>query len=355
MPTRRNVLSLGCALSATALLKNVAFAEVPTTQQSDSATDPMSFVNPEFRPAVEQLAKAGPVQPLNAGTLKAEREFMNQLASPILPSPPVTERTIAGSPGAPPVRVFVVGDSPGSSKPAVLHFHHGAYVAGSAAASRRDIQDLSVAHDCVAVSVEYRLAPETTFPGSLEDNYTALRWIFTNAKQLGIDTKRIAIKGESAGGGHAAALAIAARDRGEVPICLQVLIYPMLDDRTCSSKTMPPFLGHYIWTPESNRFAWASFLGVPPGTARVPRNSVPARISNLNGLPPAFIGVGSIDLLAPESIDYAQRLVAAGVAVELNVVPGAFHAFNYIAPDTSLSREFEHAWNEALRRAFLQS
>jgi acetyl esterase/lipase len=355
MPTRRNVLSLGCALSATALLENVAFAEVPTKPQSGSAIDPMSFVNPEFRPAVEQLAKAGPVQPLNAGTLKAEREFMDKVARPILPSPPVTERTIAGPPGAPPVRVFVVGDSPGSSKPAVLHMHPGAYVGGSAAASRRDIQDLSAAHDCVAVSVEYRLAPETTFPGSLEDNYAALRWMYTNAKQLGIDTKRIAIKGESAGGGHAAALAIAARDRGEVPICLQVLIYPMLDDRTSSSKAMPPFLGHYIWTPESNRFAWASFLGVPPGTPRVPRNSVPARISNLNGLPPAFIGVGSIDLLAPEGMEYAQRLVAAGVAVELNVVPGGFHAFNLIAPDTSLSREFEHAWNEALRRAFIQS
>jgi len=315
----------------------------------------MAFVNPELRPALEQLTKAGPGRPLNAGTLKANREFMNQLARPILPSPSVTERTIPGPPGAPPVRVFVVGDSPGSSKPAVLHMHHGGYVAGSAAASRRDIQELSVAHDCVAVSVEYRLAPETTFPGSLEDNYAALRWMYTNAKQLGIDVKRIAIKGESSGGGHAAALAIAARDRGEVPICLQVLIFPILDDRTSSSKTMPPFLGHYIWTPEDNRFAWASLLGVPPGTARVPRNSVPARISNLNGLPPAFIGVGSIDLLAPEGMEYAQRLVEAGVAVELNVVPGGFHAFNLIAPDTSLSRQFEHAWNEALRRVFSKS
>ena len=352
MPTRRDVLSLGCALSTTALLKNVAFAQVPTNPLPDLASDPMTFVNVEFRPAAEQLAKAGPVQPLSAETLKAQREFMEQLARPILPTPSVTERTIPGPPGAPPVRVFVVGDSPGSSKPAILHMHHGGYVGGSAAASRREIQDLSVAHDCVAVSVEYRLAPETTFPGSLEDNYAALRWLYTNAKQLGIDTKRIAIKGESAGGGHAAALAIAARDRGEVPICLQILIYPMLDDRTSSSNTMPPFLGHYIWTPESNRFAWASFLGVPPGAARVPRNSVPARTSNLNGLAPAFIGVGSIDLLAPEGMEYAQRLVAAGVAVELNVVPGGFHAFNLIAPDTSLSRQFEHAWNEALRRAF---
>ena len=176
-----------------------------------------------------------------------------------------------------------------------------------------------------------------------------------NAKELGIDVKRIAIKGESAGGGHAAALAIAARDRGEYPICFQVLVYPMLDDRTGSTREVPAHLGHYLWTPASNRFGWTSLLGVPAGSAAVPPNSVPARVSNLKGLPPAFIGVGSIDLFVPEDIEYAQRLVAAGVAVELNVVPGAFHAFDGIAADASLSRQFAQAWREALHRAFTQT
>ena len=111
----------------------------------------------------------------------------------------------------------------------------------------------------------------------------------------------------------------------------------MLDDRTGSTREMPPHLGHYLWTPASNRFGWTSLLGVPAGSAVVPPNSVPARVSNLKGLPPAFIGVGSIDLFAPEDIEYAQRLVAAGVAVELNVVPGAFHA-STISPRTQACR-----------------
>jgi len=129
----------------------------------------------------------------------------------------------------------------------------------------------------------------------------------------------------------------------------------MLDDRTGSTREMPPHIGHYLWTPASNRFGWTSLLGVPAGSAVVPPNSVPARVSNLKGLPPAFVGVGSIDLFAPEDIEYAQRLVAAGVAVELNVVSGAFHGFDEIAPDASLSRQFAHVWREALCRAFTQA
>ena len=131
--------------------------------------------------------------------------------------------------------------------------------------SRQQIQDLVIAHNCVAVTVEYRLAPETRFPGSLEDNYAALRWMHSNAKELGIDKTHIAVKGESAGGGHAAALAIAARDRGEFPLCLQVLIYPMLDDRTGSSRQLPPQFGKYVWTPQMNRYGWTALLGVPAG------------------------------------------------------------------------------------------
>ena len=249
------------------------------------------------------------------------------------------------------MRVFIVGDAGGASKPAVLHIHGGGYVVGSAAESRRDLQDLATTHDCVAVSVDYRLAPETRFPGSLEDNYAALRWMHANAKDLGIDVKRVAIKGESAGGGHAAALAIAARDRGELPICLQVLIYPMLDDRTGSSRQLPEQFGQFVWKASDNRFGWTSLLGVPAGSPTVPANAVPARVANLAGLPPAFIGVGSIDLFAPEDVDYAQRLMAAGVQTELHVVPGAFHGFDFVA-DVALSRQFTQAWNDALRRAF---
>ncbi len=355
MTTRRELLSSACALAATSLLPRTSWA-AQAPSPAAAAADPMSFVNPEFRPAVEKMAQMmGSAPALNDTALSTWRGFMSGDGPPLAPSPAVTEHMIPGSPGAPQVRVYVTGESAGASKPAVLHIHGGGYIMGSARSERKSIQDLSIAHNCVAVTVDYRLAPETHFPGSLEDNYAALRWMHSNAKDLGIDVSRIAIKGESAGGGHAAALAIAARDRAEFPICLQVLIYPMLDDRTGSTNQLPPHFGYYVWKPEYNRYGWTALLGVPAGSATIPQNSVPARVSNLAGLAPAFIGVGSIDLFAPEDIDYAQRLIAAGVPTELSLVPGGFHGFDGIAADTTLSRQFNQAWNEALRRAFAKA
>jgi acetyl esterase/lipase len=354
LPTRRDLLSAAFALPASALLKELHFAQGASAPAAATrGADPLAYVHPEFRPALAPLVKLlASSPPLSAATLANQRQQMKGFARPVLPTPTITEHTVPGSSGAPPVRVFIAGNSSGASKPAVLHIHGGGYVVGSAEMSRRDIQELSNVHECVAVSVDYRLAPETRFPGSLEDNYAALRWMHTNAAELGIDVKRIAIKGESAGGGHAAALAIAARDRGELPICLQVLIYPMLDDRTGSSRQLPEPFGQWIWTAADNRFGWTSLLGVPAGSQTVPANAVPARVANLAGLPPAFIGTGSIDLFAPEDLDYAQRLMAAGVPTELSVVPGAFHGFDFIAPDATLTRQFTQAWQEALRRAF---
>ncbi|MGO8793238.1 MAG: alpha/beta hydrolase fold domain-containing protein [Candidatus Sulfotelmatobacter sp.] len=191
--------------------------------------------------------------------------------------------------------------------------------------------------NCLVVSVDYRLAPETHFPGSLEDNYAALRWLYTNADTLGIDRKRIAIGGESAGGGHAAALAIAARDRKEFPILFQLLIYPMLDDRTGSTRPVPPGIGEFVWNATSNRFGWTSLLGVPAGSPTVPAGAVPARVENVAGLPPAFISVGAIDLFAGEDIEYGRRLLEAGVPTELHVIPGAYHGYNLLAPQTTVS------------------
>jgi acetyl esterase/lipase len=353
--TRREALSMGCGLAATACLVHTSFGQFPSKTPAGPhlADDPLDYVNPEFRQPAEQMMKMMPAQQeLNDATLPQIRAMNARYARSVLPSPAVLEKMIPGPPGAPDVRVFIVGQMQGASKPAVLHMHGGGYVAGSAATEKRNIQELSVAHDCVVVSVDYRLAPETPFPGSLEDNYAALRWIFANANELGVDTKRIAIKGESAGGGHAAALAIIARDRGEFPICFQVLIYPMLDDRTGSARHLPPYLGHFIWTEQENRFGWSSLLGVPAGSQNVPPNSVPARVSKVTGLPPAFVGVGSIDLFALEDINYASRMVAEGVSTQLNVVPGGFHGFDIVVPTAPLSVQFNQAWNASLKRAF---
>ncbi len=352
--TRRDMLALGCALGAQAALPWRAVSQTQSAATGPaSSADPISHVDPQFRAKLEEMDRSfGPMPAFTAAALPAMRKMSVQFGGPSLPSPAVLARTIPGIAGSPDVRVLVAGSTAGAHKPAVLHIHGGGYVTGSAAAGKRDLQQLSLTQNCVVVSVDYRLAPETAFPGSLNDNYAALKWLYTNADSLGVDSKRIAVKGESAGGGHAAALAIAARDRGEVPICFQVLIYPMLDDRTGSTRQLPPHDGHYIWTAASNRFGWSSLLGVPAGSAKVPAGAVPARVTNLAGLPPAFIGVGSIDLFAPEDIDYTQRLLLAGVPVELNVVPGAFHGFDGIVPDAPLSRAFTVAWNDALKRAF---
>ncbi len=352
MTTRRELLSMGCALAATAMLPGCSRSQLSSHAKS-GATDPLSFVNPEFRAGLEKLHwSEHSAHTLDAAALKRRRAAEDGPDQPLAPTPAVTERLIPGAPGAPQVRVYVTGNTPGAGKPAVLHIHGGGYILGNARRYRADIQELAATHNCVAVTVDYRLAPETHFPGSLEDIYAALRWMHANANELGIDVARIAVKGESSGGGHAAALTMAARDRGEFPLCLQVLLYPMLDDRTGSSRSMPPQLGHYIWTAQANRFGWSSLLGVPAGSDTVPPGSVPARVTNLASLPPAFIGVGSLDLFAPEDLDYAQRLVAAGVPTELSLVPGGFHAFDLIAPEASLSRQFRQAWNEAIRRAF---
>jgi acetyl esterase/lipase len=249
--------------------------------------------------------------------------------------------------------VFVINAAASDRKrPAILHIHGGGFVAGTAAEAVPPLQQLALDHDCVIVTVEYRLAPETRFPGSLEDNYAALKWLHDSAGSLGVDTSRIAVMGLSAGGGHAAMLTIAARDRGEVPIAFQLLSYPMLDDRTGSSRHVPRYIGAYVWGAGSNRFGWSSLLGVPAGSGKVPAGAVPARADNLAGLPPAFIGVGSVDLFVDEDIEYARRLILSGVSTELCVVPGAYHGFDLFAPEAPASKTYRATCNAALARAF---
>ena len=373
MTSRRELIKLGAGLgimhgirqgiglmAATAVVRSSVAQPVVGQAMGQarlvaSAVDPMQLVNPQFRAPLQSMPDSPPME-WTAAILPQFREGAKGLARPMLPAPEVAKRMIPGPKGAHEVPLYITGAAAGASKPAVLHFHGGGFMAGSAADYRRDIQELAVNHDCVAISVDYRLAPETPFPGSLEDNYAALLWIHANAAELGIDRSRIAIKGESAGGTHAAALAIAARDRGEVPLCLQVLLYPALDDRTGSTMPVPPYIGHYIWTAAANRFAWTSLLGKPAGavagSTQPPAGSVPARVENLAGLPPAWIGVGSVDLFASEDVEYGRRLLQAGVSTELHLVPGGYHGFDVFVPQAPLTVAFTEGWNAALSRAF---
>jgi len=336
-------LALGLAPAAT-----LAEAEQASrSETSPAVADPYSLVDPEFLPALKQF----PAVDLSAEIV---RKFRQSPSMPPLPGPapePV-ERHIPGPPGAPEVRLWVVDPAPAEkSKPVLLHLHGGGFMMPDPWLLPR-LQGIATDCHCVVVSVDYRLAPETRYPGSLEDNYAALKWVHAHAAELGIDRSRIAVGGESAGGGHAASLAIHARDRNEVPIVFQLLIYPGLDDRTGSTRPAPPAVGHFMWNASANRLAWSSLLGVPAGSSRVPAAAVPARVASVAGLPPAWIGVGALDLFVEEDMEYARRLVHAGVATELLVVRGAFHGFDLVVPDAEASKQFSASWKSALRKAF---
>lgn len=226
----------------------------------------------------------------------------------------------------------------------IYHIHGGGYVSGSAARMEPVHRWLADKLGCVIVSVDYRLAPEHPFPAGINDCYAGLAWTFAEAEALGVDTTRIGIMGESAGGGLAAALALMARDRGEYHLAFQHLIYPMLDDRTCA-RDPHPVTGEFIWTPHNNKFGWSALLGHEPGGEGVSPYAAPARAEDLAGLPPSFISTGSLDLFLDEDIDYARRLIRAGVPTKLHVYPGAVHAFDFFA-DGPLSQQ---AWIDGLR------
>ncbi|MET0364799.1 MAG: alpha/beta hydrolase [Sphingobium sp.] len=336
---RQFATAMGAALIAAVATPGRAAREA----MAAAPFDPLPFVHPDLRPLVGPIMKMAGGPGMSAATLAKSRQGMASFVTPILPDVPWTQQTITGKAGQPDVVLYVINAGrKASPRPAILHMHGGGYIVGTARSSIGDLQPIARDLDCVIVTVEYRLAPETPFPGPLDDNYAGLKWLHANAAELGADPARIAVMGESAGGGHAAMLALAARDRKEVPVAFQCLIYPMLDDRTGSTVKKPPQQGAIIWTPESNRFGWTSLLGVPAGSPRVPAGSVPARVADLSGLPPTFISVGSIDLFVDEDVDYARRLADAGVLTELVVMPGAFHGFDRFGAAPLVKRYQQH-------------
>ena len=317
------------------------------SETSPAVADPYSLVDPELLPALKQF----PAYDLSAEMVVQFRQMPGVPPLPA-PAPQPVERHIPGPPGAPKVRLWVVDPAPSEKdRPVLLHMHGGGFMMNDPMLMPR-LQGIATDCRCVVVSVDYRLAPETRYPGSLEDNYAALKWVHAHAAELGIDRSKIAVGGESAGGGHAASLAIHARERNEVPIAFQLLIYPQLDDRTGSTRPPPPAIGHFMWTAQANRLAWSSLLGVPAGSSKEPVAAAPARVASVDGLPPAWIGVGSIDLFVEEDMEYAHRLIHAGIATELMVAPGAFHGFDLLAPDAEASKQFTASWKTALRKAF---
>jgi len=320
---------------------------------NSAGSQSLDHVDPELRPAARAMI-AQHFAPMTRAGLPATRA--SWVAPPTLPAPAaaVELRTVPGRRGDPDVAIQVIGARPDAAapRPAILHIHGGGMISGRAQNMTTFCQTIAAEFDCLLVNVDYRLSPETPYPGPVEDNYAALAWLHRNAAGLGVDRSRIAVMGESAGGGLAALLAIVARDRGEIPLRYQVLLYPMLDDRTGSTPAAPQRTRTIGWSAEANAFGWSAFLGVPAGSAHVPAGAVPARVAALTGLPPCFIGVGAIDLFADEDMTYARRLIAAGVPTRLHVTPGAFHAFDFVVPQARVSREFTAAWKSELKAAF---
>ena len=238
--------------------------------------------------------------------------------------------------------------------PALLWMHGGGYVLGDLDQDDVSLREMVREIGCAVVSVDYRLAPDHPFPAPLEDCYTALKWVFNAAQRLKIDPSRIAVGGASAGGGLAAALALLARDRAEIGILFQLLIYPMIDDRNVApaSATHPDT---FIWSRESNRIAWEAYLGREGVSADNSPYAAVMRASELSRLPAAYIPVGELDLFLDENLAYARRLIAAGVPAELHLYPGAFHGFDGLAPQARISRRFIADRDGALKRALFGS
>ena len=233
--------------------------------------------------------------------------------------------------------------------PALLWMHSGGYVMGNV--EREDLlsQHLAKVAQCVVVSVEYRLAPEHPYPAALEDCYATLKWLSAHDVDFGVDRSRIAVGGNSAGGGLAASLALLARDRSELDISFQLLVYPMIDDRTIPGAEEDAS-SHYLWAIVNNRMAWAAYLGHVPGGDGVYQYASAARAENIVGLPPTFIQVGDLDLFLDENIVYARRLLAAGVHTELHIYSGGCHGFNVFAPNAAISQRINEDRDIALKR-----
>ncbi|MBY6189905.1 alpha/beta hydrolase [Microbulbifer agarilyticus] len=234
------------------------------------------------------------------------------------------------------VRVYQPTNTP--ARAAVLWMHGGGLVSGRAAQDDALCSAYARELGLVVVSVDYRLAPAQPFPAALNDCHEAWQWLHASADRLGIDPARIALSGQSAGGGLAASLAQRLTDeKGATPACV-ALFCPMLDDRT-SAKLELDQLNHKIWNNRSNRACWSAYLQHPAGGKQAAPYAVPARREDLSDLPPTWIGIGDIDLFYQECLTYAQRLSQANVDSTLYVVSGAPHAFETIAPRAEVTRK----------------
>ena len=309
----------------------------------------IELVDPELR-----ALALSPMLRLSTDTLARRRadqlRGLDGVPRPDLPDLAVAEVRVPSAFGGEPVRVLTYrprkADAP---LPTIVHIHGGGFVMG--APEMKDVENRLLAQElrCAIYSVAYRLAPEAPYPAALQDIHSVLVWLHANAGRLELDPARIGIKGESGGGGLAAAAALYARDHQGPKYAFQHLIYPMIDDRSAVRTDLHPDVGEFIWTQKDNHFGWRSLLGKEPGAADVSPYAAASRASDVSGLPPTYISVGGLDLFLEENLTYADRLIRGRVPVEFHLYPRAYHGF-YRAPEARVTKQAERDTREALRR-----
>ena len=303
--------------------------------------------DPELAPIVELIPRS------DFSNIEASRTNLALLIAPLNADVDTTgvtidDRQIPGPAGAPavPVRIYAPAGAGAGTRPALLDIHGGGFCSGSIemehAIAVRIARDLGA----VVVAVEYRLAPEYPFPAGVDDCYAALRWMHDEAGALGVDPERIAVGGQSAGGGLAAAVALMARDRGGPPICFQFLGIPELDHRL-DTPSMHAFVDTPMWHRPNAEISWRNYLGDNPG--EVSPYASPSIATDLSGLPPAYVTAMEFDPLRDEDVIYALRMLQAGVSVELHTFPGTFHG-SAMMPTAAVSRRAAAELLVALRR-----
>jgi len=305
-------------------------------------------IDPEIRSVLDLVPR---LDLTDIATARRERaELAARAAADHVPPPFVRteERRIPGWPDGEPdvvVRVHEPAERWASPRPALLWVHGGGHVLGSASQDDPLLQDLVARAGCVAVAVEWRRAPEDPYPAAVHDAYAALRWM---AADPSLDPGRLVVGGASSGGGAAAGLALLARDRAEVRVAGQVLVYPMLDDRDVTESSRE-VRDPRLWNNDSNRLGWGAYLSGLDG-GEVPPYAAPARATDLRGLPSTWLATGELDLFRDEDIEYASGLLAGGVPTELHVYHGAVHGFDLFAPEAAVSRRYRRDRDEAFDR-----
>jgi acetyl esterase/lipase len=308
-------------------------------------------MDPELRTGFRQLPPIVTRHPVAARALL--KEWLTALTAELPRSDRISveDRIIPGPIGAPDITIRIYQPATRTSAlPGVLYIHGGGFRVGDL-----DTEDHACRHlieqvvDCMVISVNYRLAPEHPFPAALEDCYAALKWMTTHAEELTLDLSRVAIRGASAGGGLCAAVALLARDRQEVKLTFQQILYGCLDNRHITSSSYE-ITDPRTWSRQLSLEGWRAYLGAEQ-SGEVSPYAAPALMKDLSNLPPTYIMVGELDLLRDETIEYARRLMQAGVPTEFHVYPGGFHAFEATMPAAAMSKRASAEIDEALKRA----